>query len=50
MKKHQFIIKAIENGYGIFLRIMQDRPLATFPTKEAANRRLNNYLKNVKEN
>lgn len=49
MKKHNFIIKKIECGYGIFLRSMQERPLATFPTKESASHRLNQYLKNVKE-
>ena len=49
MKKHNFIIKKTEDGYGIFLRTMQERPLAVFPTSESANHRLNQYLKNVKE-
>ncbi len=48
MKKHHFIIKHIEDGYGIFLRTMQERPLATFPTKDAAQTRLNQYLKKRK--
>ena len=50
MKKRNFIIKEIEGGYGIFLRTMRERPLAKFPTKESANSRLNQYLRNVKEN
>lgn len=50
MKKRQFIIKPTESGYGIFLRTMQERPLQTFPTKQSAKKRLNQYLKNVKEN
>ena len=49
MKKRQFKIKPIESGYGIFLRSMPDRPLQTFPTKKSAQKRLNQYLKNVKE-
>jgi hypothetical protein len=47
MKKSQFTIKKIENGYGIFLRSMQARPLAVFPTKEAAKKRLRDYLRKV---
>lgn len=47
MKKRNFIIKKTENGHGIFLRSMQGRPLAVFPTKKAAAKRLNEYIKNV---
>ena len=47
MKKRNFIIKATGTGYGIFIRNMQERPLAVFPTREAATKRLNQYIKNV---
>lgn len=49
MKKRYFIIKPAGNGYGIFLRTMQERPLAVLPTKEAAAKRLNEYIKAVKK-
>lgn len=47
MKKRDFVIKKTENGHGIFLRTMQERPLAVLPTKKAAAKRLNEYIKNV---
>lgn len=49
MKKRYFIIKPTENGYGIFLRANQERPLAVFPTRKAAAKRLNEYIKAVKK-
>lgn len=47
MKKRNFIIKQTEDGFGIFIRTMQERPLAVFPTRGAATKRLNEYIKNV---
>jgi hypothetical protein len=53
MKKSQFTIKKIENGYGIFIRKYQNtpehqaHPLAVLPTKEAAKQRLSQYLRRV---
>lgn len=50
MKKRNFIIKKTAVCYGIFLRSMQERPLAVFTSKKAAKQRLKQYLKKVKEN
>ena len=50
MNKRQFTIKPIECGYGIFLRATPERPLQKFPNKKSAQKRLNQYIKNVKEN
>lgn len=51
MKRHNFVIKKTADGkYAIALRIAPEHPLARFDTKRAAQKRLNQYLKNVKEN
>ena len=47
ISKRKFTIKQIENGYGIFIRTMQERPLDRFPTKKAARKRLNEYIRKV---
>lgn len=47
IRKSKFKIKKIESGYGIFLRSMQERPLDRFPTKKAAQKRLNQYIRKV---
>lgn len=51
MKRHNFVINKTTDGkFAIALRIAPDHHLARFDTKKAAQKRLNQYLKNVKEN
>lgn len=51
MKKHDFvIIKTPDGKYITALRKFPEHPLATHDTKDAAVKRLKQYLKNVKEN
>lgn len=50
MKRSHFVIKPYNDGYGIFLRSMQLRPLATYPTRKLARQRLTQYLKRVNAN
>jgi hypothetical protein len=49
IRKSKFRIKKIESGYGIFLRTMQERPIDRYPTKRAAKKRLNEYIRKVNQ-
>lgn len=53
MKKRNFVIIEMENGrWSIALRKYPDHPLDRngYDTKDGARKRLNEYLKRVKEN
>lgn len=49
ISKRKFIIKQTNSGYNIFLRNAPDHPLDRngFPSRTAAEKRLNEYIRNV---
>lgn len=49
ISKRKFIIKQTDDGYGIFIRTMQESPVDWYPTKKAAKKRLNEYIKKVRK-
>ena len=49
ISKRIFNIKKTDDGYGIFLRSIPEHPVDWYPTKKAAKKRLNEYIKKVRK-